>query len=283
MYKTILALGTNEWFEFSQKEQIALFKECGFDGFFVNWTEEMNIKEIKEYADSIGMIFQSIHAPSPITPDMWTKGENAEKAVAVLLKCVRDCAENDVPIMVCHAITGFDKYTPNIFGVENFGIVIEEAKKLGVKVAIENLEGEAYTKALFDVFGNFENVGFCWDTGHEMCYSQGDMMELYGEKIICTHLNDNLGPNDFDGERAAEDDMHLLPFDGIADWEDIVSKLNRYGYDGILTFELKKNTKYDGLSHEVYKKMTVREYVCEAHKRACKIAAMKLRNKNIYI
>lgn len=283
MYKTILALGTNDGFDISIKEQISLFKECGFDGFFVNWVDGMNIKEIREHAEREGMIFQSIHAPSKKSPDLWTGGEGAKEAVEELLRCVRDCGENGVPIMVCHAIIGYDMVSPNEYGVKNWKIVIDEAKRLGVNVAIENLEGELYLKALLEAFSEYENVGFCWDTGHEMCYNHKDMMALYGEKIMCTHLNDNLGARDFNGKMQFADDLHLLPFDGIADWGDIVKRLNKYGYDGILTFELKRKSKKGAHENDVYEKMTPLEYVCEAHKRACAVAAMKLRDKNIHV
>ena len=47
------------------------------------------------------------------------------------------------------------------------------------------------------------------------------MLALYGEKLICTHLNDNLGIKDFEGKTTWHDDLHLLPFDGIADWNKI--------------------------------------------------------------
>lgn len=283
MYKTKLALGTNNMFGVSLLEQIALFKECGFDGFFVNWEEGMNIKEIREYADSLGMIFQSIHAPSRKSPDLWEKSEKTAEAIEELLKCVRDCGENNVPIMVCHAIIGYDKVTPNEYGVENWRIIIEEAKKIGVKVAIENLEGELYTKALLEAFRDYDNVGFCWDTGHEMCYNHKDMMAHYGDRILCTHLNDNLGASDFDGRMQFKDDMHLPPFDGIADWENIVHRLNKYGYDGILTFEIKKCNQKGGHEKDAYERMSPVEFICEVHKRACRVAALKLRDKNIHI
>ena len=283
MYKTKLALGTNDMLGISVSEQISLFKECGFDGFFVNWKEDMNIKEIKEYADSLGMIFQSIHAPSRKSPDLWENSDKTAEAIDELLKCVRDCGENNVPIMVCHAIIGYDKVTPDEYGVENWRIVVDKARKLGVKVAIENLEGEPYTKALLEAFDDYENVGFCWDTGHEMCYNHKDMMALYGDKILCTHLNDNLGASDFEGKMQFKDDMHLPPFDGIADWENIVHRLNKYGYDDILTFEIKKCNQKGGHEKDAYERMSPEEFVCEVHKRACKVAALKLRDKNIHI
>lgn len=44
------------------------------------------------------------------------------------------------------------------------------------------------------------------------------MLDKYGDRLIATHLNDNLGVSDFDGKVTWTDDLHLLPFDGIIDW-----------------------------------------------------------------
>ena len=43
-----------------------------------------------------------------------------------------------------------------------------------------------------------------------------DMLELYGDRLIATHINDNLGVSNSDGKIFRTDDLHLLPFDGIA-------------------------------------------------------------------
>ena len=45
------------------EEQIALFKKVSFDGFFVLWQEGMSLRKIRDFSDSLGMYFQSVHAP----------------------------------------------------------------------------------------------------------------------------------------------------------------------------------------------------------------------------
>ncbi|HBL82765.1 MAG TPA: hypothetical protein DD391_09315 [Clostridiales bacterium] len=280
MWNSKLCLGTSKHYGISIKEQIKLFKETGFEAFFVNWDKNINIQDIKEYADETGMIFQSIHAPFEKSADMWTAEEKADVAVAELIECLNDCGKNNVPIMVCHAFIGFDKHSPNDIGIKNFRKVIEEAKKVSVKIAFENTEGEEYLMALMNAFADYDNVGFCWDTGHEMCYNHSkDMMELYGSKIICTHINDNLGIKDYNGEIVWTDDLHLLPFDGVADWKNIAHRLNQHNYNDILTFELNKISKPNRHENDVYSKMSIEEYICEAYKRACIVATLKINDK----
>ncbi len=286
MQQTKLCLGTLFNVGLSDEEQVVLFKEMGFDGFFIHWTKDTDVKKIKEVADSCGMIFQSIHAPYyKIADVLWQGGDEAEMAIETLISCARDCAENGVPIMVCHVFIGMDRedVSPNPEGVENYRRVVEAAKELGVKIAFENTEGEEYLAALMDAFRDDENVGFCWDTGHEICYNHSkDMMALYGDRLLCTHLEDNLGISDFDGKIIWNDDLHLLPFDGVADWQGIVRRLNRHNYNGELTFELKKTSKPNRHENDIYAKMSNEDYICEVFKRACRVAMLKLRDKGIF-
>ncbi len=275
MYKTKLCLGTSSQYGISIEEQIFLFKQVGFDAFFTNWDKQT--KRYRKLADEIGMIYQSVHAPFINAAKMWKRDAEAEKAVNELLDCVRDCAESGVPIMVAHTYIGFEPSDgPNSAGIENFGRVVREAEKSNVRIAFENTEGEAYLAALMNAFSTCKNVGFCWDTGHELCYNRGkDMLSLYGDRLIATHLNDNLGVSDFDGNIIWTDDLHLLPFDGITSWESVVERLNKHAYNDILTFELNKVSKPNRHDNDMYTKMTIEEYVSQCYARACKVAYMK--------
>ena len=275
MYKTKLCLGVIGKTEMSAEDQIKLMKQTGFEGFFIDWSEDL--KKYRELADSLEMIFQSVHAPFKKAAKMWGNDEAAKEAVEELLTCVRDCAEVNVPILVIHPFIGFEeKANPTAEGVENFRLVVEEGKKLGVKIAFENVEGEDYIKVLMDAFKDYENVGFCWDIGHELCYNRGkDMMKLYGDRIIATHINDNVGVSDYNGKIFWTDDLHLLPFDGITDWKSVTDRLNKYGYNDILTFELAKNSKPNRHENDKYTKLSMEEYFAECYVRACKVAYMK--------
>ena len=278
MWKAKLCLGTDEEFGIPIEEQIRLFQKVGFEGFFTEWHPGADITGWRRLADEIGMDYQSIHAPFGRAADMWEKGPKAGEAVEEQLRCLKDCAENAVPIMVMHAIIGFDRHSPTGEGLENYKRVADAAGKLGVKIALENTEGEEYLAVLMEGLKNYGCVGFCWDTGHEMCYNHSkDMLELYADRLLCTHLNDNLGIRDFGGKITWRDDLHLLPFDGVADWKNIADRLNLHGYNGYLTFELLKKSKPDRHENDFYEEMTLEAYVTEAYKRACRVAALKTR------
>ena len=172
------------------------------------------------------------------------------------------------------------KHNPTQEGLDNFAIVVREAEKLGVKLSLENTEGEEYLAALMAHFKSNPFVGFCWDTGHEMCYNRSqDLLALYGDRLFSTHINDNLGIRDYNGEITFFDDLHLLPFDGVGDWNGIVDRLNRCGYDGILTFELNNVGRKDRHENDIYARMEPEEYLTHAYIRACRVATLKAQRK----
>lgn len=282
MYKTMLCLGCLGKIGLSAKEQIPIFKQIGFEGFFTSWNVG-ETAECRRLADELGLLYQSIHAPFGKIEKLWGDDETEAESVAdELVRCVEDCAEHRVPIMVCHVWKGFgESDRPNEKGTERLLRVVERAKELGVKIAFENTEGEPFLESVMSAFKDYENVGFCLDTGHEMCYNSGkDMLAKYGNRLIATHINDNLGVRSFEGKITWLDDLHLLPFDGIKDWEDLAKRIADCGYEGPLTFELSKNNKPGRLDNLKYEKLSFEEYVTEAYARACRVAALVQKYKN---
>lgn len=280
MYGSRLCLGLSASFGLSDVEQVRLMKKIGFEGFFIGWDPNADQEPVMRTAKEEGMILQSIHAPFTRMAHMWKESEQTQAAVDELIACLKDCQRYGAPIMIVHPFIGFTEHTPTDTGLKNYEKVVEEAERLGVRIAFENVEGEEYLQALMKYFEKRESVGFCWDTGHEMCYNYSrDMLALYGDRLICTHLNDNLGIRDFGGEITWIDDLHLLPFDGAADWADIAKRLNRCGYDDFLTFELTRASKPGRYENDLYARMTPEEYLSLAYMRACRLAMMKLRMK----
>ena len=220
-------------------------------------------------------MIHAVHAPFTKSADMWRENEEkAEIAVAELLEVLSDCAKYGAPIMVCHPWIGFNySDVPGEPGFSRYARVIERAKELNIKVAIENTEGEEFLFALMERFKNDDTVGFCWDSGHEACYNHSkDLLGMYGDRLLVTHLNDNLGISRFDGVTFWTDDLHLLPYDGIIDWDHCISKLKACPPLEIINFELNKGSKPSRHDNDIYTAMSAEVYLAEAYKRACKIA-----------
>lgn len=276
MWKKQFALGLSGACGMPFLDQLELLKKTGFDGFFALWHPELDMDALVQKAKKLGLRFQSLHAPWDHAADMWH--ENEEKAalgVQQLKTCVDDCLRCGTDILVVHTFVGFDEHDPNPLGISRFSQVVDYAREKGVKIAFENTEGIEYLEALMDHFVGDDTVGFCWDSGHELCYNHSrDLLALYGDRLLCTHLNDNLGIKDYGGKITWLDDLHLLPFDGVADWQELVSRLHKCHFTDILTFELNTKSKPGRHENDDYDAMPYEKYVAEVYKRACRIGTM---------
>lgn len=278
MWKKKLCLSLSSVCGMPFEEQLVLFKNTGFDGFFVTWNPKLDVLALAAKAKELDMVFQSIHAPWDKAADFWHEDEiKGQRAVDELKTCIDACALCGVPILVVHAFIGFEEHNPTKIGLERFAQAVAYAHQKGVKIAFENTEGEEYLAALMAYFSGDDTVGFCWDSGHEMCYNHSrDLLAMYGDRLLCTHLNDNLGIKDYEGKIIWLDDLHLLPFDGIADWKYNVQRLAACKFRDILTFELNIKSKPGRHENDLYSEMPYEKYVSEAYKRACRVAALLL-------
>ncbi len=234
-----------------------------------------NLATICRTAKECDMAVQSLHAKFEGSAAMWSGEKTAyEPALKELLASLEGCVKHNIPIMVVHPWIGFDNVSePTNAGLENYAKLVSEAEKHNIKIAIENTEGDEYLFALLEHFKNSPRVGFCWDSGHEMCYNHSiDLLQKYGDRLIMTHLNDNLGIKNFKGKVFWTDDLHLLPYDGVADWDYNVERLKKSTMPEYLNFELNINSKLNRHENDVYGAMTHEQYFTEAYKRACKIA-----------
>lgn len=273
MYNQKLCLGLNRQFCPDIKKQLEIIKNTGFEAVFMS----PEFAEFIPFAKSLGLEIQSLHAPFGGCADLWEDDEaEAEKAENQIVSCIELAAENDIPVVVSHAWIGFEYDTvPNEKGIERYSRIVDAAVEKGVKIAFENTEGEEFLSALMKRFENNPSVGFCWDTGHEMCYNfSADMPGRFSGRLFATHINDNLGIKDANGKIYWTDDIHLLPFDGTGNWESIVSRLKREDFQGPLTFELNRASKPGRHENDVYLRLSDEEYIAEAYKRACRVAAL---------
>ena len=267
-----LGVNIGQGFGESFHEGVLSTARAGFDACFTGWSDGTDVAARAAFIRENGLIYQSIHAPFNKSDALWEEGEAGDAFADLLVRCLHDCAENEIPIMVVHPIIGMDKHTPTPKGIERFARVVGEAEKTAVKVAFENVEGIEYLRAVIKELGGSPAVGYCWDTGHEMCYNfSSDVPALFGDKLVATHLNDNFGMADRNVVTWL-DDSHMMPYDGIADWQGIAKRLVRAGYEGILTFELTSRSKPGKNTHDAYAAMGLDGFLDLAYSRAVRVA-----------
>lgn len=275
MWKQKTGISVSNSYGVPVPEIVRLVGRTGFDAVSPEWEENDDFAETAEAARESGLAIQSLHGPFDVAAKMWSADtDDSEEALRKLFLSLETCKQYSIPVMVVHVWMGFDNIpAPNSEGFENFGKLVKKAEEYGVKIAFENTEGDELLFALMEHFDGNGNIGFCWDSGHEMCYNHSmDLLARFGDRLIMTHLNDNLGISRFDGKTYWTDDLHLLPFDGIADWDYNIARMKKAKKQEYINFELNIRSKPNRHENDAYGEMPIERYFTEAYNRACRIA-----------
>lgn len=275
MWKQKVGISVGNGYAIPSEDVIKLVAQIGFEVISLARSNGADIGALVNTAKSCGLSVQSLHAPILNAAAMWDPDDAVGlPARQELLSVVDDCKQFGIPIMVAHVWIGFRyDFDATQLHFDNYDAVVAYAKECGIKVAFENTEGQEYLFALMERYKDEDTVGFCWDSGHEMCYNRShEMLKDFGHKLLVTHLNDNLGIRSFEGNMTSRDDLHLLPYDGIADWDRNIALLREAKHLDALNFEVGINSKRDRHENDFYAQMPLENYFTEAYKRACKIA-----------
>ncbi len=246
-----------------------MIRNAGFDGCFWVAEPDTDPMEIAKPARDQGLFMEFIHAPVPGVDKVWIEGEEGESHIRMLTQWMYGCARAQIPMMVCHVWTKYTPVKPGQLGIDRFGKLLDLAQQEGVKIAFENAEVPKFMTVVCNHLGQHPAAGFCFDSGHELCYTDGvDQLAQFGDKLLCTHLNDNMGRT---GELCTSaDDAHMMPFDGLVDWQSVADRLKMRNYQGTLTFELKMKNKPGKHTHDRYLQMTPEEILQLAFEKACR-------------
>ena len=246
------------------EEQIPLIRQAGFDGFFTLHTGTEPLDVWARLAEKTGLDFETIHGPFQYANRMWEPGKDGDDYLDVLKASVLACRQIQVDKFILHTTVGNQAPEISREGLSRFGRLCDYAKSLGVHICFENIEPLPHLKAVMD-FVTDPFHGFCWDIGHNICYSPHiDLMERYGCRLMCLHIHDNRGvtrPGNID----YRDDLHLLPFDGVLDWDWFAEKLKEYHYKGPVTLEVSNQSLPE------YRAMSAEDYLAAAYERGCRI------------
>ena len=244
------------------KSVLKLLKDSGFDAydfsmFAEKWLGENSFlasddylgkaKDLRVFADTIGLVCNQAHAPFPtvITEDILSVGVYREEYNARMRVQIERAIEVagilGVKVLVVHPC--------NHYNAEQNATLYKSfegaAKKAGVKIGVENMwnwkSGEQNAsaaacshhddfKAHLDLLPKDVFVA-CIDIGHsEMAglnTSVKQMIETLGDRVQALHIHDN----------DKIHDSHALPFTARIDFEEMISELKKIGYTGDVTME----------------------------------------------
>ena len=244
------------------EDYIKCMKEVGFDAVFTGMIEPERHPQVNEWFAKYGLSHDFIHSHFGHINDMWLDCEEGEQMNRDLLESVDRCAQLSVPVCVVHLSSGPNPPSITDIGRRRYTELVEYAAKKGVKIAFENLRKLANVAWTMEAFADCEHVGFCWDTGHELCYTPNvEFMALFGKRLMCTHIHDNRGIP------CADD--HMLPFDGKLNWDRFAEHIRNSGYDGTLMFEVTSRK-----IPELYETITAEQYLIKAAAAAHKLRDM---------
>lgn len=243
----------------------------GFKNIMLSFKSK-NIEESIATINSLGLNICYFHIDGKYANDLWATGEAVNSYINSVINQIKICGKYNIPIAVMHATIGSPTdfpLEPSEIGLYNFNKILEEAKKNNVKIALENLDCFSI-KHLYYLLDNIEdeNLGFCYDVGHHHLYNpEVDLLKMYGNRLLAVYLHDNL--MDWHMGYDYTRDLHLLPFDGKINFDEVCKKLNKINYNGVVMLELHK--KACG-KPQLYKNIDNLKYLQDAKMRAIKLS-----------
>lgn len=249
----------------TEDEALGILRAAGFDCFFTDYYyDESKVDRYAEAAAKNGIRWESMHAPftEPVNINaIWREGVDGDAMLGGLLATVRACARHGVRVAVIHLSSGEKAPCVNDIGRRRLDMLVNEAVKTGVTLGFENLRKLANLAFVFELYADVPQVGFCWDVGHEACFTRGlQFMPLFGDRLTYTHIHDNLCQ--YNG------DLHMIPFDGAIDFNRVTAQLRESGYQGTLTLELLPDNS------DRYVGVPAPEYYARAYAVACRLRDM---------
>ena len=244
---------------------IKKIKAQGFDAIFVTGTN-WGFNKYREISDSMGLTWDFIHALFEDINTMWLEGDAYVKPYNRMKAAIEAAGANGVPIVVMHLSSGWHPPVVNELGLSRFDSLVKFAAQKNVIVAFENLRNVENLEAIMEHYANTPNVKYCYDCGHEHCYTKDvDWIEKFGSKLCCVHIHDNFGIQEPEQECT---DLHYLPFDGDIDYKDMISRLDKVGFEGTLMLEVFNHCKPE------YMNLSEEEFLQEAYERITRIAEL---------
>ena len=238
-----------------RETQIAWMKENEFEATFVG-NESEHFDEDVAALQNAKITVDNIHAPFDAINDIWLPGEGGEQMLARLIRCAEDAKRHGIPVIVVHMSSGMRPPIISDIGNLRFAKLMDRCDALGITVAFENQRKLANLALMFEYY---DQARFCWDVGHEHCFTPGrEYMPLFGDKLAALHIHDN--PCEFNK------DSHLLPYDGKIDFDQAARHIAKSGYEGTVMLET-------GWGGSFYREITPEEYI-----RRAGVAAAKFRD-----
>ena len=248
---------------------LTLAHDIGFEAITTSATSIDDISMLKNASCALGIDFPYIHSPFANINSMWTEGDGFHTVYNGIIQSIDSASACNIGAVVVHVSSGWKSPPVNDLGLSRFDALVEYAANKNVALAFENLRMLGNLACLADRYERVENVKFCYDCGHEHCYTKTvSWIDIFTNKIAATHIHDNPGRDFYD--KVSDNDTHWLPFDGTFNYHAMMEKLDKYGYSGPLMLEVFKNAKAD------YQILSAEAFLSTAYERIKRISQLNI-------
>lgn len=200
--------------------------------------------EAKAAADELGLTFVQAHAPA-YNP-LGGEGYDHKNGVLSMVRSIEACGLLGIQNSVTHSGISRDYLYPGdrdaYFEANRpfYRSLIPYMEEYGVNILIENscevnMGGQYFPmtaeemNAFITALGH-PGFGACWDIGHAHIQkvSAHDELVALGDNLKALHIHDNDGRHD----------LHLQPYAGNFDYDDLMKGIIDSGFKGYFTFEV---------------------------------------------
>lgn len=258
----------------SIKEIMQNIKAAGFENIMLA-ERSGDLDTNLDLARAMGLAVSFVHLGYSDINNMWKYGPANHEFVKNFTRRLEILYKYGVKTAVIHSY-GFkdsDEAKTSLIerGVATMKQILEIAKKLDIRIAVENLntKNTAYTRALLDNIDS-SNFGLCYDAGHKNLHTpETDLLALYGTRCFEIHLHDNM----MDDRTGMEGnlDHHLLPFDGKIDFEKEMRNLAAVGFRGAMMLEINRHDWVNKVPRPIYAHLSIVDFLKLAKTRAKKL------------
>lgn len=200
-----------------EKIRLEAVRDFGFDAVMLHWQEENGLDPCRRFdlVAKTGLQVHTVHFPQERMADMWREGDAGDRLTEEIIAALREISERKISHMVVHTTRRLETPEPNETGLKRFARAAEAAERCGVDLAVENTRFLRYNRYLFDRIDS-PRLAFCYDCGHNNCFTpKEDALELFGDRLVTTHLHDNHGIRD----------EHMLIGEGSVDLNRVFRRL----------------------------------------------------------
>ncbi|MCQ2435414.1 MAG: sugar phosphate isomerase/epimerase [Clostridia bacterium] len=238
------------YYDIPPADRMRAIRSAGFDSVMFWWGDDFESVDGSRYdlydtAVRFGLQCTTVHFPSVHSDYLWYDDSRGDGYTEAFLTAIDDCGERNIGHVVIHLTRSLITPPPNEIGVRNFGRMLSAAEKRGVKIAVENTRFLNYNRLIYGRYKS-EMLGFCYDCGHNNCYTPTESpLTEFGAALCTTHIHDNDGTGD----------QHRPMGDGTVNYDSVFSGLKALG-----ARELNLES-YDNKWYSLHGRQTMDEYL----------------------